>query len=155
MSAPGEGYGQWDTGAQAAPPPAPKNGIGVAALVFGILAILTCWWLPIIGFLIGLLALILGIVGRARAKRGVATNGGLALGGIILGVLAMIVNVILSLVVGFGVFAFFQSGGGNSLGQLQQCISQAQGAGNPAAVQQAISQCQSQFSQQIPGLNGQ
>lgn len=160
MNAPGEaGYGgqggypagPWDAGAQA---PRPRNGVGIAALVFGVLAILTCWWLPIIGFLIGLLALILGVVGRGRAKRGAATNGGLAVAGVVLGALAMIANVILSVVVGFGLFAFFGSGGGNTLGQLQQCVSQARNAGNPAAVQQAIQQCQAQFNQQIPGLGG-
>jgi len=54
--------------------------------------------------------------------------------GIVLGVLSIIVNIIISLVLGFGLFAFFQSGGGNSLQQAQQCLSQAQNAGSPAAV---------------------
>lgn len=148
-----ETYGQWDAGSTA-PPPKPKNGMGIAALVFGILGILTCWWLPIIGFLFGLLAVIFGVIGRGRVRKMVATNGGVALTGLVLGLLSVIVNIILMIVVGVGLFAFFQSGGGNSVGQLQDCLSQAQGAGNPAAVQQALSQCQQQFSQQLPSLGG-
>lgn len=148
-----ETYGQWDAGSTA-PPPKPKNGMGIAALVFGILGILTCWWLPIIGFLFGLLAVIFGVIGRGRVRKMVATNGGVALTGLVLGLLSVIVNIILMIVVGVGLFAFFQSGGGNSVGQLQACLSQAQGAGSPAAVQQALSQCQQQFSQQLPSLGG-
>ena len=128
--------------------------MGIAALVFGILGILTCWWLPIVGLVIGLLALIFGIVGRGRARRGLAGNGGMALTGLLLGILSIIVNIIINLILGFGVFAFFQSGGGNSLQQYQQCLGQAQNAGSPSGVQQAISQCNSQFQQQLPDLGG-
>ncbi|MCD2188853.1 DUF4190 domain-containing protein [Actinomycetospora soli] len=145
--------GQWDAGT-ATPPPKPKNGMGTAALVFGILGLLTCWWLPIIGFLFGLLAVIFGVIGRGRVRKQQATNGGVALTGLLLGLLSVIVNIILMIVVGVGLFAFFQSGGGNSLDQLQQCLAQAQSAGNPAAVQQALAQCQEQFQSQLPNLGG-
>jgi uncharacterized protein DUF4190/predicted membrane protein DUF2232 len=151
-SSPTDPYGQWDS-STATPPPKAKNGMGVAALVFGILAILTCWF-PIVGLVLGLLALIFGIVGRGRARRGLAGNGGMALTGIVLGVLSIIVNIIATLVLGVGALAFFQSGGGNSLQQAQQCLSQAQNAGSPAAVQQAISQCKQQFQQQLPDIGG-
>jgi hypothetical protein len=150
-STPADPYGQWDSSTPT-PPPAPKNGMGVAALVFGILGILTCWWLPVVGLVIGVLALVFGIIGRGRARRGLAGNGGMAVTGIVLGILSIIVNIVISLVLGFGLFAFFQSGGGNTLQQAQQCLDQAQNAGNPAAVQQAVAQCKQQFQQQLPNL---
>ncbi|WP_018333143.1 DUF4190 domain-containing protein [Actinomycetospora chiangmaiensis] len=153
MTEPYPQQGQWDTGT-ATPPPKPRNGMGAAALVFGILGLLTCWWLPVIGFLFGLLAVIFGVIGRGRVRKQQATNGGVALTGLLLGLLSVIVNIILMVVVGVGLFAFFQSGGGNTLGQFQQCISQAQSQPNPAAVQQAAQQCADQFNQQLPNLGG-
>ena len=152
-STPADPHGQWDS-STATPPPAPKNGMGVAALIFGILGILTCWWLPIVGLVIGLLAVVFGVIGRGRARRGLAGNGGMALTGLLLGILSIVVNIILSLIVGFSLFAFFQTGGANTLQQAQQCLSQAQNAGNPAAVQQAIAQCKQQFQQQLPDIGG-
>ncbi|MER5767433.1 DUF4190 domain-containing protein [Streptomyces sp. NPDC001985] len=67
------------------PPVAPSNGMGVASLVLGILAVtfFCLWGVP--GVLFGGLALIFGIIGRRRHRRGEADNGGVALAGIILG----------------------------------------------------------------------
>ncbi|HEY2223367.1 DUF4190 domain-containing protein [Actinomycetospora sp.] len=153
MSAPGEGYGQWNTGAQALPPPKPKNGMGVAALVFGILAVLT-FWLPIVGLVLGLIAVVFGVVGRGRVRAQRATNGGMALTGLILGLLVFLVNAVLSIALFLFGFAFINVGGGNTLEQFQQCISQARSAPNPAAVQQAAEQCAGQFGQQLPSVTG-
>ncbi len=152
-STPADPHGQWDA-TTATPPPAPKNGMGIAALVFGILGLLTCWWLPIGGFVLGLLALIFGVIGRGRARRGLAGNGGMALTGLLLGILSIIVNIVLSIAVFVLGYAFFSTGGGNTIEQAQQCVAQAQNAGNPAAVQQALSQCSQQFQQQLPNLGG-
>ncbi|MCD2193990.1 DUF4190 domain-containing protein [Actinomycetospora endophytica] len=147
MSAPGEGYGQWDTGAQAAPPPRPRNGMGIAALVLGILAILSCWTAAG-GVLFGILAIVFGVIGAGRARRGVANNRGVAIAGIVTGVLGLIVGIIF-VVIGIFVGFFFVSGGGQAVfQQAQQCAQQriAQGA----SPQQAFEQCR----QQVPGLNG-
>ena len=66
-----------------------KNGLGVAALVLGILAILSC--LSVIGGVgLGILALIFGLVGRGRVKRREANNGGVALAGAICGGLGLL-----------------------------------------------------------------
>lgn len=135
------------------PPTSPKNGLGIAALIFGILALLTCW-LPVVGFVLGLLAIILGVLGRGRAKRGQATNQGSATAGLVLGILSLIVNVLITGALLFFGFAFINLGGGASFQQFQQCISQAQQAPNPAAVQQAAQQCADQFGQQLPQLGG-
>lgn len=176
MSTPGEGYGQQgqpgygqgsygdpgygDQGyggpnppgwGQPATPPKPRNGMGTGALILGILALLTCWWLPIVGGILGIVAIILGVVGRGRAKRMEATNQGMATTGLVLGVLSLIVNIVLSVALFLFGLAFINLGGGQSLQQLQDCIGNANSQPNPAAVQQAYEQCTQQFGQQLPG----
>ena len=145
-------YGQWDAGA-ATPPPKPKNGMGIAALVFGILALLFVW-LPIVGLVLGLLAIIFGVVGRGRVRKQQATNGGVAFAGLILGVITFLLNLLWTILVLVGFVTFLNFGGGNTLAQFQDCIGQAQNAPNPAAVQQAAQQCADQFGQQLPNLGG-
>jgi hypothetical protein len=75
------------------PPTAPKNGLGIAALVVAIFALVSCWTV-VGGVILGIVAVILGIVGRSRAKSGQATNGGIAIAGILLGVLGVIVSLV-------------------------------------------------------------
>src|SRR4051794_34308757 len=73
-------YGSAPYGGPGGPP---RNGLGTAALVLGIVAIpgiLTV----VLGILLGLLALIFGIIGRKRYSRREATNGGAAMGGALL-----------------------------------------------------------------------
>ncbi len=82
------------------PAPVPRNGLGVAAMVLGIvgavlsLAVFLFWlsWLP------ALLALVFGVIGLGYARRGVATNRAMALAGVILGISGLLVSV------GAGVF---------------------------------------------------
>lgn len=70
----------------------PANGYGVAALVLGILSVVIfCAWG--LGIILGTLALIFGILGRKRANRGEANNGGMALAGIILGPIGIVVSI--------------------------------------------------------------
>ncbi|GGO93647.1 hypothetical protein GCM10012280_46640 [Wenjunlia tyrosinilytica] len=69
-------------------PVQPRNGAAVAALVLGILSVLAACSVLFffIGVVLGALALILGLMGRARAKKGRATNGPMALTAVLLGV---------------------------------------------------------------------
>ncbi|MFI9050128.1 DUF4190 domain-containing protein [Streptomyces sp. NPDC053427] len=85
-------------------PQAARNGLGVAALVLGIIGALS--GIPMFLFWIagplGVLSLIFGIVGMGRVKKGQATNKGVAVTGTILGALAIIlaiVGVIVSMLV--------------------------------------------------------
>ncbi|WP_406268913.1 DUF4352 domain-containing protein [Streptomyces sp. NBC_00191] len=83
------GPGQYATGNPA------RNGLGTAALVLGIIGTITglipfLFWL---GCILGLLALILGLLSRGRAKRHEATNKGSATAGAVLGLVAVIVGV--------------------------------------------------------------
>ncbi len=95
----GQGYGQPQQHGgygQAAP----RNGLGIAALVLGVLALLSGFF--IIGGLFGLVAIVLGIIGARRAKRGEATNRGMAITGIILGVVGVLIAAVV-----FAIGAFF------------------------------------------------
>ncbi|MGB3476394.1 MAG: DUF4190 domain-containing protein [Mycobacterium sp.] len=75
-----------------AAPPALRNGAGIAALIVAIAGIVTA--LSVIGGVaLGLAAIVLGIIGRGRVKRGEADNGGVALAGIVLGALAVIAGI--------------------------------------------------------------
>ncbi|WP_328633218.1 DUF4190 domain-containing protein [Streptomyces sp. NBC_00356] len=68
-----------------------RNGLGTAALILGVIGALS-GLIPLLFWLAGILgviALILGLTGRGRAKRGEATNKGVALTGTILGLAAM------------------------------------------------------------------
>ncbi|MFF2730909.1 DUF4190 domain-containing protein [Streptomyces sp. NPDC058008] len=80
-------------GGQPAWGPAPANGLGIASMVLGIIAVAGfCMWG--IGIILGILALVFGIIGRGRAKRGEANNGGMALAGIILGSVSIVVSAV-------------------------------------------------------------
>lgn len=62
-------------------------------MVLGIIAVVGfCMWG--FGIVLGILALIFGIIGRGRAKRGEATNGGMALAGIILGSVSIVISAV-------------------------------------------------------------
>jgi len=77
----------------APPPAAPKNGLGITALVLAIIGLVFCWTVAG-GVILGLAAVIIGFVARGRVKRGQATNGGVAIAGIVLGFLAIIVSLV-------------------------------------------------------------
>ena len=64
----------------------PQNGMGIAALVLGILGLIGC--LSIVG---GILAIVFGRMGMAKSDQGLATNGGMAKAGFVLGVIAVAV----------------------------------------------------------------
>ncbi|MGW7365314.1 DUF4190 domain-containing protein [Streptomyces sp. NPDC054841] len=80
---PGYGQGGWVQG--------PANGMGITAMVLGIVAV-AGFCLYGLGVVLGILALIFGFIGRGRVKRGEATNGGMALAGIILGGVGIVIS---------------------------------------------------------------
>lgn len=132
---PGSGYGQ-------GPGYGPslrrsRNGFGIAALMLGLLALLLSWTI-IGGIVLGLLALIFGLLGRARVKRGAATNGGLSIAGIVLGSIGLLIAIGILV---FGV-SLFNSPAGRSY---QQCIEQS--GRDPVRVEQ----CVSEFGRQVGG----
>lgn len=71
----------------------PSNGFAVAALVLGIISILMFWTFGI-GVVVGVLAVVFGILGRNRAKE-MAGDGkaGLATAGLITGALGVLAGI--------------------------------------------------------------
>ncbi|MBW1601567.1 DUF4190 domain-containing protein [Streptomyces sp. JJ66] len=122
----GQGYG--------GPPPSPKNGFGIAALVLGIIAVLL-FWTAIGGILLGLLAVIFGILGWRRKKRGEATNGGMSIIGLVLGAVAIIGSVIV-LIAGIALFS------SEEFSNLTDCLQQAE-------TQAEIDECEQEFNRQF------
>lgn len=126
-SEPSSGYGS--AAGQSAG--APRNGLGIAALVVGVLAIVAS--ITVVGGVVpGLIAIVLGFIGRSRAKKGQATNGGVALAGIITGAVGVVLSIVLVVA---GAAIFFGSGGSD----LVDCVNNANGN------QTAIDQCNTQF----------
>lgn len=117
------------------PPPGqatPKNGVGTASLVVAIISLFTVFG----GVALGVVAIILGFMGRGRAKRGEATNGGIAMAGIVLGLLSVIVSVA---AIGIMVWGFDKVGGTDYV----DCITKA---GND---QQAVQDCAKEFTERV------
>jgi hypothetical protein len=69
-------------------PVCPSNGLGTAGLVLGIVGTVFCW-VPLFGFALGVLAVVLGSLGMAAATRGEATNRTVAAWGLSLGIFAL------------------------------------------------------------------
>jgi hypothetical protein len=72
-----------------------RNGIGVVALVLVILLLFS----PL-GALLGLVAVLLGIIGLVRANRGEADNRGQAVAGLVTGALALLLGIFFTISVG-------------------------------------------------------
>ena len=116
-------------------PAAPKNGLGIASLITAIVSLPAA--LSVFGgFLLGVVAVILGFVGYGRAKRGEANNGGVAIAGIVLGVVGIILS---ALVIALGVWGFLKVGGGDYVDCMQK-------AGNDRSAQL---QCEDQFKSNV------
>jgi len=122
-----------------APPPSSgrRNAFGTAALVLGILGVATIL-VVVPGLLLGILAIVFGVLGRGRARRGEADNGNLAIAGLVLGTVAVVASAAL---LAFGV-SLLNSDEGK---RLQDCVSTA--AGDRAAAQV----CQDEFARSGAG----
>ncbi|MGW0749214.1 DUF4190 domain-containing protein [Streptomyces sp. NPDC002587] len=85
---------------------APKsNGFGVTALVLGIISVVGCIT-SFIAIALGIGAVVFGALGKGKATRGEADNGGMALAGIILGAIGIVLGALMLL----AMFAPFMNG---------------------------------------------
>ncbi|MFE9386423.1 hypothetical protein ACFYMO_24875 [Streptomyces sp. NPDC007025] len=94
------------SGHPAPPATAPRNGLGLAALILGLVGALS-GLVPILFWLsgtLGLIGLVLGLVGRSRAKKGLADNGKTALAGVLLSLAAFALGIwgLITVVTAFG-----------------------------------------------------
>ena len=112
----------------------PQNGLGIASLVLGILALVS--GLFIIGGVFGVVAVVLGVLALGKVKKGLANNRGMALAGIITGAL----GILLTILVIAGAAALFNS---DDVSNLRECLTDA---GGDSAKQE---QCQQDFSEEI------
>ena len=72
---------------------APRNGMGTAALVLGIIGlVLACAFG--VGTIFAIIAIVLGAIGLKNVKKGVASNRGSALAGTILGIAGLVVGTV-------------------------------------------------------------
>ena len=76
------------TPSQPAASSAPQNGMGTAALIMGILQFFC------LGTIGTILAIIFGKIGMNKAEQGLATNGGAAKAGFILGIVGAVLTAI-------------------------------------------------------------
>ena len=123
---PAEQAGAWPAagGQQAATAPQ-SNGIAVAALVIGIIALLIAW-IPFIGLLGGLggaLALIFGFIGRSKVKKEGASGKGAATAGIVLGAISLVLSIIATA----AIFVFGQQLFGDTIGSFEECLEETDG----------------------------
>lgn len=113
----------------------PQNGFGVAALVLGIVAVVSAvngWWLFLlpIAAATGILAVVFGWRGRRKAASGEATNRGQATAGLALGSTAL--GLLVAGVVAFAAFGgdwdrSWDKEGRGASDSFSECIDDADG----------------------------
>ncbi|QJD86108.1 DUF4190 domain-containing protein [Cohnella herbarum] len=86
--------------------PQKTNGKSIAALVLGILAIV----LPYIGFIVGIIAIIFASLSLKEIKRTQEQGRGLAIAGLVCGIVGTAVYAVILLFVVIAFFAFFDAG---------------------------------------------
>lgn len=124
----------WPTG-----PTRPRNGMGTAALVLGIIGFLLA--IVVVGGLLGIVAVVLGVVALGRVRRGEATNRGVAVAGIVTGALAIVVAALI-VVVG----AAFWSENEDEIDDFRDCLEAAE-------TDQAREDCAERFERDIERSN--
>ncbi|MGV9803348.1 DUF4190 domain-containing protein [Mycobacterium sp. NPDC003449] len=117
----------------------PKNGLGIAALVTAIVGLVLVWSV-VGGFVLGIVAIVLGLIAHGRCKRGEATNSGVAISGIVLGAIAIVVSLVfIAIWVTVGTRWFEDVGG-------RDYISCLEDAGNDQAAQR---RCEDAFEKRL------
>ncbi|SFO35918.1 DUF4190 domain-containing protein [Amycolatopsis rubida] len=79
-----------------APPAPPKNGLGTAGFVLGLVGLIFSF-IPIIGVVawpLVILGIIFSALGFARARSGKATNKGLSIAGLVLSVIGLVIAIV-------------------------------------------------------------
>jgi hypothetical protein len=126
---PGAPYGQPAYGYPG--PTGPRNGLGTAALVCGIVGVVLCFTV-VLGIVLGVLALVFGLIGRGRAKRGEATNRGHATAGVVLGIIGVVLSIVFIVI-------YVLIANSSTFKNYNECLNAANGD------QAKISQCEQDF----------
>jgi hypothetical protein len=83
-------------------PPPPGNGFAVAGMVLGICALVFCWF-PFVNWILALLGIIFSILGLTKAKKVEGRGKGMAIAGLICGILGALMGVMIVLLFVAGV----------------------------------------------------
>lgn len=83
----------------------PQNGLGIAAMVLGILACCLFCLYGVVSVVLGILAVVFGVKGRRKAERGEADNHGQAQAGFVMGIIGIILGVVVIVLVVIGITA--------------------------------------------------
>lgn len=102
------------------------KGLAIAALVLGILALVT-FWTAVGGIVLGIVGVILGGVAIRKAGRGQAGGRGMAIAGLVLSVLGLLGGILFAVLYAFAVSMFGQA--------IQEC---QQYQGNPQRFRQCL-----------------
>jgi hypothetical protein len=109
--------------------------MAVTALVLGVVALLSCWTV-IGGVLFGLAAVVLGLIASGKAKRGQAGGRGMAITGILLGLLGIVISVVIVVLIG----AFWNS---DTVSSYRECVEQA------GTDQAELAECEERFREDV------
>ncbi|WP_372505686.1 DUF4190 domain-containing protein [Streptomyces macrolidinus] len=85
-------------------PMQPRNGLGIAALVLGILSVCLFCLYGVVSLVLGILAVVFGVKGRKRADQGEADNYGQAQAGFVLGIIGLALGVAVITLMIIGIF---------------------------------------------------
>jgi hypothetical protein len=96
---PGQPYGP--AAGYPAAGPQTQNSLGMTALITGIVSIPLAFCCSVLSLLAGLVAVVLGFLGHGKAKRGEASNGGVAMAGLICGAIGILLSVVWIILVVF------------------------------------------------------
>lgn len=129
-------YGDYHPGV----PMPPRNGLGVAALVLAVIALVASCSVAG-GLVLGIAAIVVGVLARGRVNRGEANNGGVATTGIILGAVAVVISLAF---IALYSRVFNEYGGGD----LVSCVQDAGGDNN------RVQQCMDEFQQRVESGTG-
>jgi len=79
-----------------------SSGSSIAALVCGIISIILCW-VPIVGLVLGIIGCSMGGKGIREANDGIAIGKGMAIGGLVTGIIGTVIASFYSIIY---IFAF-------------------------------------------------
>ena len=82
-----------------------KKGLAIASMVLGITSIVPGWCIPYLPFILGLIGVILGGVSLSKKQGG----KGLAVAGLVTSIISLVIYLILFIVVGASLSAFFSN----------------------------------------------
>lgn len=111
------------------------KGLAIASLVLGILGLVTSFFL--FGGVLGLIAVILGIVALSKIKKGEADGKGMAIGGLVTGAIAILIALVIAIAVG----SFL---GSEEFSNLTECVSAADN--DQAEIQKCENEFRSRFN---------